>query len=197
VVRLTLITKGHRLLLCVVALAAAGMVACEDPIPPGVRQPTFALQIEVFALTGGPINSPSAIRLASGSAVRSEGLVFDVAFDIQSDERVTLYPVRLVASPAVGGHRVGMQTSTTTYTDLIEAPRTGYVYDSLLVVAPGQTVIIESSDPNMCGFSYVGTTFYGKLVVDSLNQVSRQIWSRLTVNPNCGSRSLAPGTPRD
>jgi hypothetical protein len=187
----------HRLRLIAVAFSVTAIAGCGDPISPGVRQPTFALPIELFALTGGPINAPSALRLSSGSAVRSEALAFDVAFDIDNQERVVLYPVRLITSPAVGGHSVGLQTTTQGYEQLLEAPPGGYKYDSALVVPHGTTVVIESTDPAMCGFSYSGNTFYSKLVIDSLNPVSRQIWSRVTVNPNCGSRSLAPGTPSD
>jgi hypothetical protein len=187
----------HRLRLTAVAFSVTAIVACGDPITPGVRQPTFTLPLEVFALSGGPINSPSALRLSSGSAVRSEALAFDVAFDIDDQERVILYPVRLISSPPAGGHSVGLQTTTQGYAQLLEAPRTGYKVDSVLVVPPGSTVVIESTDPSMCGFSYIAKTFYSKLVIDSLNPVSRQIWARVTVNPNCGSRSLAPGTPSD
>jgi hypothetical protein len=180
------------------AFAVGGMIACDDPVSPVPREATFALPIEVFALTGGPVNAPSAVRLATGSAIRAEALNFDVAFDIVEGERVALHPIRTIASPAVGGHRVGMQVVSDLAFEAIEsAPRGGYRYDSLLVVSPGTPVIIESSDPAICGFSFVGNTFYAKLVVDSLNHVSRQIWSRITVNPNCGSRSLAPGVPRD
>ena len=43
----------------------------------------------------------------------------------------------------------------------------------------------------------LASLMYAKIVVDSVNTTTRQIFFRATRNPNCGFRSFQPGVPKD
>jgi hypothetical protein len=98
--------------------------------------------------------------------------------------------MKLLAAPEANVRQVGLQTVTTAYEQLTSAPRSGYIYDDPLIVAPGETVAIEAATP--CQYPYPQVVF-AKLVVDSVNVVSRAIHFRAVTDPSCGFRSLVPG----
>jgi hypothetical protein len=59
-----------------------------------------------------------------------------------------------------------------------------------------QVVIAQITDPTACGFSVTGTTIYAKMVIRSVNRLTRQMQLEYTVDPNCGFRSFAAGIPK-
>lgn len=189
-----------------VAATLAGAVwlaACDDPL--GLRA---SLQVQVdtlsaYAMTGTPVTYPSAFDAGNSAVVRvSTDVGFDIAFDFTAAGNVQLVPARQVsATRDVGGvvasasRRVGLQQGTGTFESITRAPSKGYKYDSVLVVAPGVPVVMEVSS-DVCQFS-LASTIYAKIVVDSINQSSRQLFFRATVDPNCGFRSFQPGVPKN
>ena len=60
----------------------------------------------------------------------------------------------------------------------------------------GGELAIESADPTACGIAITGNSIYAKLVIDSVNRVTRQLYLRSVVDPNCGFRSFASGIPK-
>lgn len=182
-------------LLAVLALTAA---ACGDITRPKAALPTGRDSTVLYALNGAPPGAPTAIYLPTESAVRADGnFQFDVAFDIDANGKVVLLPLRTVATGLSTTYRVGLQTSSVAFDSLLTAPKSGYHYDSTLVVTPGTTVVVETQNVNACGLSYVGSTMYAKVVVDSVKAASRLLYTRFVVDPNCGFYSLADGVPKE
>jgi hypothetical protein len=82
-----------------------------------------------------------------------------------------------------------------TFDNVRKAPGGGYKYDSTVTVNPGQTVVVEVAS-DACQFS-LAQLLYAKVVVDSVNADTRQVYFRATRDPNCGFKSFAPGVPKD
>lgn len=180
------------------AVLAVTAVACGDITRPKAALPTGRDSTVIYALNGAPPGAPTAIYLPTASAVQADGnFRFDVAFDIDPNGKVLLLPLRTVATNLSQTYRVGLQTSTRAFDSLLIAPKSGYHYDSTLVVTPGTTVVVETQDVAACGLSYVGSTMYGKIVVDSINAAKRLLYTRFVVDPNCGFYSLGPGVPKE
>jgi hypothetical protein len=201
---LSLRTIRRRALTVAATLAgAATLAACDDPL--GLRA---SLQVQVdtlsaFAMTGTPVTYPSAFDAGNSAVVRvSTDVGFDIAFDFTAAGAIQLVPARQVsATRDLGGavasasRRVGLQQGTGTFESITRAPSGGYTYDSVLVVAPGVPVVMEVSS-DVCQFS-LASTIYAKIVVDSIDQSTRQLFFRATVDPNCGFRSFQPGVPKN
>jgi hypothetical protein len=195
-------TARQRAGLAAATFAAAAMLACGDPNAPVANFPTYADTLGLYALTGAPRGPPTAIHLirgvSSSPAVATDGsFAFDVALDIDAQGRPVLYPVRALAAPFLGRHRVGIRRETRPFDSITEAPTDGYTHDSVAVVAVGEVVLIESTDPDATTTCLGGGVIYAKMVVDSLTASTRRLFVRITVDPNCGFRSLVPGVPTE
>ncbi|MFN2564735.1 MAG: hypothetical protein ABR499_06965 [Gemmatimonadaceae bacterium] len=183
-------------------LMAAALSACGDPNEPIARFATYADTLELYALNGAPRGAPTALRLLAGvgfgAAVPTDAsLQFDVAVDIDAQGRPVLYPIRAVAAPFLGRHRVGIQKTDRGFDSIVEAPTSGYTHDSVTVVTVGQVLLLESADPDACSVFLGGGVIYAKMVVDSIRTDTRRLYVRVTGDPNCGFRSLVPGVPED
>jgi hypothetical protein len=187
--------------LAAATLAAASLLACGDPNAPRASLATFTDTLQLYALNGSPRGAPAALRLLAGGfggtpAVAPDvTLGFDVALDIDGQGRPVLLPLRTVASPFSATHRVGLARDTRAFASITEAPTTGYQHDSVTTVNVGETVLIETADPDQCSTLLTSGVLYGKMVVDSVNAGARRIYLRLTGDPNCGFRSFEPGVP--
>ena len=185
-----------------VVLGCAPIAACGDPFGLRATLPTVTDTVSLYAMSGTSPALPAGFSLVSGDVARiTPELAFDVAFDLSSDGRVRVLPVRqisptrLVLGAPSPTHQVGLQASSVTFESLTQAPRGGYVADSVLVVPVGQVVVIESRSET-CSFS-LSPVIYGKVVIDSIDAGSRKLFMRTTRNPNCGFRSFQPGVPRN
>jgi hypothetical protein len=194
--------------LATATLAAATMLACGDPLGPEARFPTYADTLTLHALNGAPRGAPTALHIFTGAVFGSSAVttdasfLFDLAVDIDAEGRPRLYPVRAIASPLLalllpsgGPHRVGILRATSPFDAITEAPNAGYVRDSAATVAIGEVVLIESLDPAACPTLFAPV--YAKMVIDSVRLTTRQLFLRITAEPNCGFRSFLPGVPRD
>lgn len=179
-------------------LAAAVAMACGDPNAPRANFLNYADTLQLYELNGGSRGAPAGISLVAGiggtSAVTVDAaFAFDVAVDINPDGQPALYPVRSVAAPFLGRHRVGIRRTDQAFDAILEAPTGDYVYDSVAVLDVGEVVLLESADAQACGGFGV---IYAKLVVDSIRPATNQLFTRVTADPNCGFRSLVvPGPP--
>jgi hypothetical protein len=155
--------------------------------------------VTVYALNGTPASTPAGLSLIGRSAVViNAGFGFDVAFDIDAQGQTTMYTVRYVAGGLSGAHTVALQRYTGKFDDLLKAPTTGYVSDSLLVAKVGDVVALSSADPLACAYSIYSNVIYAKLEILDIDPVARTVRSRFTVDPNCGFLSLIPsGIPKD
>jgi hypothetical protein len=189
--------------LAAATFAAAAMLACGDPNRPVATFENYADTLELYTLNGAPRGAPAAKRLLAGALAGNAGVTtdaafaFDVAVDIDALGRPVLYPVRAVAAPFLGRHRVGIRRTTDAFESIERAPQGEYRYDSLAVLAVGEVVLIESADPQACNV-FLGGVIYAKMIVDSVRAPARRVFARVTADPNCGFRSLVvPGVPAD
>jgi hypothetical protein len=58
-------------------------------------------------------------------------------------------------------------------------------------------VLAQSNDVTTCGLALSGANLYAKVVVTSVDPVSRSMNVTFTVDPNCGFVSFADGIPKN
>jgi len=193
----TLRPKTSLAVLAAATLAVAA-TACGTLTGVPASLDTLADSGTVYAIKGAPPGAPTALYVFEGVLLAADAtFTFDVAFDIDSLGRVVILPQRAVASGLASTHTVGVQTSSSTFDQLGDAPKNGYRVDTALVTTPHTTVVVQSQDPTACTTSLTGTTLYAKIVVDSVNLISRQLKVRFVADPNCGFFSFASGLPKD
>lgn len=186
------------------ALVVSGVSACDNPNQTSALISVVADTLQVFALTGTPPSYPAAFLASSGAVTRADGnFNFDVAFDINASNEVIVYPQKLVGVPCVagavncggaaGGKPVGLQRITVAFDSLERAPTAGYQFDSTFVLTPGQGLVMQVQSSSECPLSF-STVMYSKFVIDSIDTGRRSIYFRSVNDPNCGYRSLVPGT---
>jgi hypothetical protein len=172
-------------------------IACSDPL---AAKATLAVQTDTlvaFALTGTPPQFPAALNMVFRTVVRVDASHnYDVAFDVDAQGNVRLIPVRLMGGSTTAGRRVGVQKATQSYAALTKAPTSGYAYDSVVVVKPGEAAAIELTSSDQCVYNY-STLLYSKIGIDSVNTATRQIFFQTTHDPNCGFKSFLPGVPKN
>jgi hypothetical protein len=182
-----------RILLAVAVAALVVTTACGESTRIRAQSEVFSDTLLAWAINGTPPELPSALSVAEGAVKRAEGdLSFELAFDIDDQGRVVLIPVRLVGVPSVSPGRVGFQLAAGPFEEVDRAPSAGYQHDSVFVAPIGGTVVVESESRACIGF--LSPRLYSKVVVDSIHAEPREIYFRLTSDPNCGFRSLTPGT---
>jgi len=148
-----------------------------------------------WAVNGTQSTQPSAFYLAQNHVVQmTSALQFDFVFDIDTATgaaRIT--PVRLITDGSVSAFHVGFRRLTQSFEATAYGIRTGYQFDSIFTLAPGQGMMMVSNPPGCA--TDPNPTLYGKFVIDSVNKLTRTIHFRATEDPNCGYRSFAPGIP--
>jgi hypothetical protein len=182
-----------------VALAVLG-VACGDPTLAKATYASGLASSTVFALTGAPANVPTSLSFLTGANHADATFSFDVAFDLDANNRPVVMPVRIVAGAAAGPRkRVGLQVVSGGFDALTEVPSTGYDTLNAKTVVPGAVLAVELVDPTACYSSYnltilTSQLIYAKLVVDSVDVPGRRMFIRAVVDPNCGYRQVMPDT---
>lgn len=179
----------------VVALTLAALAGCgPDPFAPRADSPSVDTEFQVWALTGTPTSYPSAFAVPERTAVRLDALgTFDIAFDIAPSGALQVLPVGKVLSALTGSRTIGVIVSTLPYADIESAPRSGWAVDSIVELQVGQAFILQVTTP-VCQFS-TRQVLYAKFRVDSIVLAERRARLSGRVNPNCGFRSFADGTP--
>lgn len=177
-------------------VAAAGLLlataACGDPDELKARFETVGDTLVVYSLSGSPLGYPTALSTPFLQVMRAEGdLSFDVAFDIVGDS-VALIPVQLLIG-ANPGRAVGILDTAATFDSVTAAPRRGYNDSTVTYLGRGGVAILEAESA-YCQFD-LSRVVYSKLVIDDFDPVTREIFFRLHVDPNCGFRSFLPGVP--
>lgn len=176
-------------------LAAAAFAACSDSLGLPTSYTNSDQAYVVYALSGTDINAPSGMLLSSKTMVRVDGAFqFDIAFDINKDGNAIVLPVNQVGTPVGGAPLIGLQRVAKAYGDVTEAPRSGYVFDSSMVVKPTGVLVIQAQDVTCSG--YLTPYIFAKLTIDSVNTPKRTIYGHTLINTNCGSRQLTPGVPK-
>lgn len=190
----SLVRRPRRALLALLLGALGGTAACDDPFKITADSPNIDASFELWAMSGSPAAYPSGILVPQASEVRLDAAgSFDLAFDIDADGRLLVYPVSAVVSPIAGTRTVEFQRGVGAYNAIVEAPRTGWQADSVLTVNEGQAFLVKVTTL-FCQYSYQQQV-YAKFYVDSVIPAERRIKLAGRVNPNCGFRSLLSGIP--
>ncbi len=181
----------------VLIASASVLTACDDPALLRAQLPTVQDVYTVFALTGTPAAYPSGINTYVRAPVRVDGNAsFDVAFDIDNDGHVVLYPVQKIVSSISSTRRVGLRKVAGTFEEVAIAP-TGTYSDSAVVAADGDIIVVQSQrngSGDVCQFD-ISPFIYTKVLVDSIAVDTRTIVLQTVMDPNCGFRSFEAGIP--
>jgi hypothetical protein len=178
--------------------AAFAAVSCGDLTGVPASLPTLTDSGVVYAINGAPLGAPTALQISAGQLVAANSsFAFDVAFDIDSAGHVVFLPLRTVASSLASSHQVGLQVSNVSFDNMTAAPKTGYRADTALVGAANVVVLAQSNDVTTCGLALSGANLYAKIIVTSVDLVSRSMNVTFTVDPNCGFVSFADGVPKN
>jgi hypothetical protein len=170
--------------------------ACGALKAPKAQFATMSTTPIVFALNGGAAAAPAGIDFLRASAVPVDAnFFFNVALDIDADGNVVIYPARRVGNGLTGGVSVGLQQVAGTFADYLQAHKSGYTFDSTLVVPVGQVVAVNVLDNTTCTVYSLGSSYYAKFVVDSIDLPNRAMYTEVVSDPNCGYVSLGPGLP--
>ena len=183
-----------RLLALVATGAAAVLAACGDPFGLLGASSVNAVDslVSLYALTGTPVATPSAYRIAPPGVVRTDqDVALDFAFDIDTAGRAVLLPTGALRL----GRATGLQTTTVAFDSVRLAPDRGYQADSAVVVDSGTVALVHSA-PTTCG---VGLSpvyhYYAKLLVLRVDTAARRLDFQILADQNCGYRGLEPGLP--
>ncbi|HVE79452.1 MAG TPA: hypothetical protein VNA89_11345 [Gemmatimonadaceae bacterium] len=179
-----------------IAAAAALLpltAACGESTNIRASLPVVSDTLRAWAVTGTPLELPSALDLGVGGVVRPDvagtAPLFDILFDLDPAGAVLLIPARAAAGN-LGGGQVGFILSELDFGAVTRAPNNGYRYDTTTVAPVGRTVIMETAN-RVCLGTLV-PRLYAKLVVDSVRAAERTVFFRIVHDPNCGFRGLVP-----
>ncbi len=170
--------------------------ACGALKPPKAQFSTMSSSPIVFALNGGPPATPAGIDFLTAAAARVDAnFYFNVALDIDSAGNIVIYPARRVANGLSSAISVGLQPVPGSFADYLQARKSGYTFDSTLVVPVGQVVAVNVLDATTCTVYSLGSSYFAKFVVDSIDLAHRAMYTEVVSDPNCGYVSLGPGIP--
>ena len=179
----------------IVLTLAAAVASCSDPLGLNFTSTNADQTFRVFALSGTPVTDPSGMYFVARSVVRIDGnFAFDIAFDINAAGDPVILPVGLVGTAIGAQSAIGLKRVLGGYDALVEAPRDGYVFDSVMVVKPRAAIAIQAQQ-GQCAGSFTPYIFV-KIAFDSVNVQTRALYGRTMINLNCGSRQLTPGVPK-
>lgn len=177
----------------------AGVVfvsACGESygLPPATAENTIDT-VQLWALTGTPIGTPSAYDGVIALTVRPElGDLFDVAFEIDSTGATVLQ----TASTLGLGSTAGILLADVPFDSIARAPLDNYVVDSVTVIAVGTVMIVRSRNTSAgCAVLAGSLPRYTKAEVIGIDPTERTLTLKTLANINCGYRDLVEGVPAD
>lgn len=181
--------------LALALLVSAALGCGEDPFAPKADLEVANTSVEIWALTGSPVNFPTVLFVAQRFTARPDAAAsFDLAFDIDANGKVQVVPVSRVLTPLTSQRRVGFAQPSPDYNAITEAPRRGWVFDSILTVDVGEPFVVRVQT-QFCLLE-LRDEVYAKYVVDSIFPAERRIRLTGRVDSNCGFRSFADGVPK-
>ncbi len=185
--RKALLTGGIRIFLGALLLAA-----CDDSTEPvKIPLPDEPREVLLSDILVGDLLLPSAFDLISRNAVRTDQAAgWDFVYFDDPDLGPVVQP-RSVLVPD-DGDGAGIQLVDTSFTELTEAPADGYTTDTPVQIAVNDVFVTRSrTDP---AFGSLRCRYFGKFVVDAIDEVNESLTVRHIVNPNCEDRNLDPDT---
>jgi hypothetical protein len=194
-------TPAHTWRLVRGAALAAVLSACGNtPVLPPAQIPVADQVFTLYALTGTPVNTPSAYSILLPGPVRLDQTSdFDFAFDIRPDSQLGLGQTGDTVAALLPRYQFGFtadggfQATTQEFDSIRVAPGSGYENKKPMRITDG-SVLFATSRLQTCNFN-VYLPHYAKLVVQQIDLVQRTVAIRAVLDPNCGYRSLGPGIP--
>jgi hypothetical protein len=188
--------------LLVAVAAVAWLGGCDERSPFDARFTNELQSKNLYAMNGTPPSLPSAVSLRGRQRINDvvridQSWLFDFAFDMDSIGVVKVYSVKTVASElSLQLNRVGFALdSVHSFDQIIEAPTSGYKYDTSMTLRPDRVLLIDVFEAG-CANEFTGFNIRAKLQIDSIDVANRGIHFKILTNPNCGFRSLLPGLPK-
>lgn len=187
---------ARAMLVTIAALAAA---ACDNPLAVKATSEVQVDTVLVYAFNGTAPGAPAGLNLLTHSVVSLDGsFAFDLAFDVNAQQKAIVYPVQKIGNGLTSTTRVGIQRVTgTSFADLLKAPAANYNYDSTFVVENDAPIAVEVTDATVCSVYSSSGAYYAKIAVLGIDTANRLMRVAVTVDPNCGFRSFASGVPKD
>jgi hypothetical protein len=182
--------------LLVAAGAVAALTSCGDPTAIKARLTNFEAKHLVYSLNGTSPILPSGVEVRRAvAAYPGPNFAFDLAFDLTDTGTVKIMTARSLATELQGSlNRIGLRDSPgLAFESVIDPPRDLFIYDSVLVVPVGRTVLIDVFDISCQTEALLGFNIKAKLKVDSIDIPNRGMYIHMVTNPNCGFRLLVPG----
>jgi hypothetical protein len=173
---------------------SAATFACDNPFAlPPASLPPQEFSITLYAITGTPLQYPSAYDLTLERPVRTDqSSSLDFAFDITVDSLQDTVAL-LMPRGALGLYRDGgLQLTETPYDSVVFAPNTGYDEGTPVAVHVG-SVVLAASRSQACNIGYI-YPLYAKMEVTALDLNARSVTLQMLIDPNCGYRSLESST---
>jgi hypothetical protein len=184
-------------------VVACALAACGEGLTlPPASLPVTEDTVTLYALSGTPVNTPSAYSLLSLIAVRTDQTTdLDFAFEIGPANRLGVATTGDTVAVLMPRARLGFspdggfQATTLPFDSIRLAPERGYD-EERAVRADSGAVYLVTSRRQSCNFGFV-RPYYAKLRVEALDRVQRTVRLRLVIDPNCGYRSFEPGIPQE
>jgi hypothetical protein len=168
-------------------------LACSDPNElPKAQEPNFVDTLTMFALTGTPIQLPSAYSVLDGLIRTDRTSSFDFAFDIDSLGNPLFLPQAVLDLQINNTVDPGLLPTTKLFGAVHRAPSNGYTTSDTLAADSGKVFIVRSRI--VCN---IGVSQYSKIQVISLDSAQRSLTFQVLANNNCGYRDLDTGIPKD
>jgi hypothetical protein len=170
--------------------------ACGDPNDLGDAQLENVVDtVTISALTGTPIQLPSAYSVADRIAIRTDlSAQFDFAFDLLPAAGTPVFlPRSALGFPIDGGLQPGLQQREEAFAEIREAISNGYLTQDTIAIAVGERYMARSRV--VCTSLQIPR--YGKLEVLAIDAAARTVTFQVLVGQNCGFNSLEPGIPED
>src|SRR5690606_4514307 len=119
--------------------------ACEARFQDGAQLSTRDVPIEIWAITGSPASFPAGLLVAPPHGVLPLNVQgdFDLAFDIDQDGRLVVLPVNKVVTALSGDLTIGLLRAWQPYSVIPDAPLTGWLFGTTLVVNPGSAFLVK------------------------------------------------------
>lgn len=180
-------------------VAAAFLIAaaarCSGISNPSATYDTVTYNSALYALNGTPVGAATAINTATAATVRADAAYdFDVAFDLDASGTPVVMTQRVVGVPqGSSGHQVSLLPQAGAFASVVELPSGGWVADSSLTLRVGQVLGVRAGASTCLAFA--SPYMYSKMMVDSVNIATRQLWVTTVTDPNCGFRGVGPGRP--
>jgi hypothetical protein len=182
-----------------VMAVAFSFSACggDDPFRPAATRESAVREVSLASFSTGTV-APTALDLLGQRIVRPELLGngaanFQLTFDVEPNDEISLIPALAVLSPPNGGTSLGLQRSTASFEESRRAPLGGFAFDSTVTTGVRETWFFQLN-AGVCSF---GEPFYGKVEIDGINSNTKRLIVRYLINLNCGYRDLTEGLPRN